>query len=117
MLVPGVSGLLRTSYSLFPWFGVFVLGIIFGRRLGEGGPSELKRLRYLGLAYLLNDQVKEAEALLKEVVKYATEYELDWAGMPARLFLGTAMIAKGKINQGFKMIDVQHTESQIILIS
>ena len=63
---------------------------------------------FLGLAYLLNDQIQEAEPHLKEVVDFSKEYEFDWAGMPAQLFLGTAMIAKGNINQGFKMIDEAH---------
>jgi tetratricopeptide (TPR) repeat protein len=63
---------------------------------------------FLGLAYLLNDQVQEAERHLKEVVDFSKQYEFDWTGMPARLFLGTVIIAQGKINQGFKMIDEAH---------
>jgi len=63
---------------------------------------------FLGMAYLLNDQVQEAEPHLKEVVDFSKEYEFDFAGMPARLFLGTVMIAQGNINQGFKMIDEAH---------
>ena len=60
---------------------------------------------YLGLAYLLNDQILEAKLHLEEVVEFAKEYEFDWAGMPAQLFLGTAKIADGKMNQGLKMIE------------
>ncbi|MGD9288985.1 MAG: adenylate/guanylate cyclase domain-containing protein [Desulfobacterales bacterium] len=63
---------------------------------------------FLGLAYLLNDQVQKAEPYLKEVVSFTKEYDWDWAGMPGQLFLGTAMIAKGNINKGFKMIDEAH---------
>ena len=63
---------------------------------------------YLGMGYLLNGQVQEAELPLKEVVDFSKEYEFDWTGMPGQLFLGTAMIAKGDINQGFKMIDEAH---------
>jgi class 3 adenylate cyclase/tetratricopeptide (TPR) repeat protein len=63
---------------------------------------------YLGMGYLLNDQVQEAEPHLKEVVDFSKDYEFDWVGMPGRLFLGTVMIAQGKINQGFKMIDEAH---------
>jgi tetratricopeptide (TPR) repeat protein len=60
---------------------------------------------WLGMGYLLNDQIQEAETSLKEVVDFCKENEFDWAGMPARLFLGTAMIAKGNMNRGFKMIE------------
>ena len=63
---------------------------------------------FLGMAYLLNDQIQEAEPHLKEAVGFSKEYEFDYTGMPARLFLGTAIIAKGNINQGFKMIDKAH---------
>jgi tetratricopeptide (TPR) repeat protein len=63
---------------------------------------------WLGMGYVLNDQIQEAETHLKEVVDFCKEYEFDWAGMPAQLFLGTAMIAKGNMSQGFKLIDNAH---------
>ncbi|NNK84104.1 MAG: AAA family ATPase, partial [Desulfobacterales bacterium] len=60
---------------------------------------------YLGLAYLLNDQIQEAMVHLDKVVEFAKEYEFDWAGMPAQLFLGTAKIADGNMKHGLKMIE------------
>jgi tetratricopeptide (TPR) repeat protein len=63
---------------------------------------------FLGMGYLLNDQIQEAEPHLKEVVGFSKEYEFDFTGMPGRLFLGTAMIAQGNISQGFKMINEAH---------
>ena len=63
---------------------------------------------YLGLGYILNNQIQEAEASLREVVDFCKESEFDWAGMPSRLFLGTAMIAKGNMGRGFKMIEEAH---------
>jgi tetratricopeptide (TPR) repeat protein len=63
---------------------------------------------YLGLAYLLNDQAEEAEPYLKEVVTFTKEYEFDWSGMPGKLFLGSAFIAKGNLKAGFKMIEEAH---------
>ncbi|MGV7222898.1 MAG: adenylate/guanylate cyclase domain-containing protein [Nitrospinales bacterium] len=60
---------------------------------------------YLGLAYLLNNQIHEAKLHLEWVVDFSKEYEFDWAGMPAQLFLGTAKIADGNMNQGLKMIE------------
>jgi tetratricopeptide (TPR) repeat protein len=60
---------------------------------------------YIGLGYILNDQVQEAEEPLKEVVSFCREYDFDWIGMPAQVFLGVVMIAKGNMSQGFKMIE------------
>jgi len=62
----------------------------------------------LGLAYILNDQIDLAEPHLRKVVDFTKEYEWDWAGMPGQVLLGTAIIAKGNINKGFKMIDEAH---------
>jgi len=63
---------------------------------------------FLGMAYLLNDQIQEAEPHLRETVGFSKEYEFYYTGMPGQLFLGTVMIAQGNINQGFKMIDEAH---------
>ncbi|MBW2468526.1 MAG: AAA family ATPase [Deltaproteobacteria bacterium] len=63
---------------------------------------------WLGMGYALNNQIQEAETLLKEVVAFCEKNEFDWAGMPARLFLGTTLVAKGNMRQGFKMIDEAH---------
>jgi len=60
---------------------------------------------YMGLGYILNDQVQEAEAPLKEVVSFYREYDFDWAGMPAQVYLGVVIIAKGNMSQGLKMIE------------
>jgi class 3 adenylate cyclase/tetratricopeptide (TPR) repeat protein len=60
---------------------------------------------YMGMGYILNDQVQEAEAPLKEVISFCREYNFDWVGMPAQVFLGVVMIAKGNMSQGYKMIE------------
>jgi tetratricopeptide (TPR) repeat protein len=60
---------------------------------------------YLGLGYILNDQIHDAEELLTEVVSFSKEYEFDWAGMPAQVFLGVVTIAKGNMTAGFNMIE------------
>jgi tetratricopeptide (TPR) repeat protein len=44
----------------------------------------------------------------KETVSFCKEYEFDWAGMPAQVFLGTVMIAKGNMSQGFNMIEAAY---------
>ncbi len=60
---------------------------------------------YIGLGYILNDQVQEAEEPLREVVSFCREHDFDWVGMPAQVFLGVVIIAKGNMTQGFKMIE------------
>ncbi|MFC1882428.1 AAA family ATPase [Thermodesulfobacteriota bacterium] len=69
---------------------------------------EISAKTNLGFAYILNDQIDLAEPHLREVVDFSKEYEFDFTGMPGQLFLGTAIIAKGNINKGFKMIDKAH---------
>lgn len=60
---------------------------------------------FMGLGYILNDQFQKAEALLKESISCCREYNFDWAGMPAQVFLGVVIIAKGNMSQGLKMIE------------
>jgi len=60
---------------------------------------------FMGLGYIIDDQVQEAEAPLKEVISFCQEYDFDWAGMPAQVFLGVVIIEKGNMSQGFKMIE------------
>ena len=69
---------------------------------------EISAKSFIGLGYILNEQIELAEPPLVEVVDFTKEHEWDWAGMPGQLFLGTVMIAKGNINKGFKMIDEAH---------
>jgi len=69
---------------------------------------EISAKLLLGFAYILNDQIDLAEPHLREIVDFTKEYEFGWSGMPGRLLLGTAIIAKGNINKGFKMIDEAH---------
>jgi class 3 adenylate cyclase/tetratricopeptide (TPR) repeat protein len=69
---------------------------------------EISAKTWLGMGYLLNNQIQEAEASLKEAFDFCKENEFDWTGKPSQLFLGTAMIAKGDMNRGFKMIEEAH---------
>jgi tetratricopeptide (TPR) repeat protein len=69
---------------------------------------EISAKTYLGLGYILNNQIDPAEAPLEEAVSFTLQNDFVWAGMPAQLFLGTVKIAKGNINKGFKMIDEAH---------
>lgn len=59
----------------------------------------------LGLGYLLNEQIQEAEECLAESYAFSEEYGFDWMGIPAKLLLGAVLIAKGSLSKGFTLID------------
>jgi class 3 adenylate cyclase/tetratricopeptide (TPR) repeat protein len=63
---------------------------------------------WLSMGYLLNNQIEEAEAHMKESLKFCNEVRFSWAGMPGQLFYGVILIAKGNMRQGFTMIQDAH---------
>jgi uncharacterized membrane protein len=52
LFVPGIS-LFFTNYPLFPWFGLFLLGMILGRALAEQGSAVLSHFWWIGLIVLV----------------------------------------------------------------
>jgi len=65
---------------------------------------EISAKTFLGMIYLLDDQIDRAEIPLKEVVSFCEQNDFDWAGTPGQIFLGVVTISKGNISQGFKLI-------------
>jgi tetratricopeptide (TPR) repeat protein len=63
---------------------------------------------WLSMGYLLNNQIEETEAHMKESLKFCNEVRFSWAGMPGQLFYGVILIAKGNMRQGFTMIQDAH---------
>jgi len=59
---------------------------------------------YLGLGYILNNQIVEAEEPLNEAVIFGETNKADWCGDPAKMMQGIVMIAKGNMNKGLKRI-------------
>ena len=59
---------------------------------------------FLGLGYILNDQIVQAEVPLREVVSFSEQNDFDWAGTPSQILLGVVTISKGNMSQGFKLI-------------
>jgi class 3 adenylate cyclase/tetratricopeptide (TPR) repeat protein len=96
------------AYNLAGDFPAFIKSFQKALDVSADTMYDISAKTWLGMGYVLNDQIQEAETHLKEVVDFCKEYEFDWAGMPAQLFLGTAMIAKGNMSQGFKLIDNAH---------
>jgi tetratricopeptide (TPR) repeat protein len=95
-------------YSLVGDQSKFIKGFLEAFDVSADTMYDIVAQTFLGMGYLLNDQIQEAEPYLKEAVDFSKEFEFDYTGMPGRLFLGTVMIAQGNIKQGFKMIDEAH---------
>jgi len=66
-------------------------------------------LFFLGLGYLSNGQMTEAEKALDEVVAFSEEFGNEIIGAPAQAFLGVVLIAKGKMSQGLKLLEEGRT--------
>jgi len=60
---------------------------------------------FLGIAYLSNGQLKEAEAPLHEVVSYSQKYGYGILGTFAYAAYGVVLIEKGQMSQGLKILD------------
>ena len=59
----------------------------------------------LGTAYLLNGQLKEAEAPLHEVVSYSQKYGYGILGTIAYAAYGIVLIEKGQMSKGFQILE------------
>jgi predicted ATPase/class 3 adenylate cyclase len=60
---------------------------------------------YLGACYVLNEQIKEAEAALREVSAYAHKFGCELFNPVVMPFLGIVLIQKGEMSQGLQMIE------------
>jgi tetratricopeptide (TPR) repeat protein len=58
----------------------------------------------LGSTYLLTNQLDKAEAALEEVVTYSQKFGAGVIGTVACIFRGALFIAKGRMNQGIKLL-------------
>jgi class 3 adenylate cyclase/tetratricopeptide (TPR) repeat protein len=58
----------------------------------------------LGLLYVQNGKLKEAENALKRVVAFSQDLGAGVAGIPAEIFLGVILIAKGQMSRGLKRL-------------
>ncbi|UCF82916.1 MAG: AAA family ATPase [Desulfobacteraceae bacterium] len=64
---------------------------------------------FLGLGYLSNGQISEAEKALDEVVTFSEEFGDELLGAPAQAFLGVVLIAKGNMSQGLRFLEEGRT--------
>ena len=58
----------------------------------------------LGILYIQNGKITEAENALNRVVAFSRDLGARVAGIPAEVFLGVILIAKGQMNQGLKRL-------------
>jgi tetratricopeptide (TPR) repeat protein len=59
----------------------------------------------LGAMYASGGQFQEAEEALQDVVIYGQEHGSEQTGIPAKMYLGAALIGKGRMGQGLRMIE------------
>jgi class 3 adenylate cyclase/tetratricopeptide (TPR) repeat protein len=60
---------------------------------------------FLGMSYLQNEQIKEAEEALREVLSYSQEFGVGVLEHLAYAYLGVVSIAKGQLSRGLEMIE------------
>lgn len=60
---------------------------------------------FLGPAYLLNNQVEEAEKALQDVWTYSDEFGCEMITNFVKMYLGIVSICKGSMSKGIKMIE------------
>ena len=58
----------------------------------------------LALSYIQNGRITEAENALNRVVTFSQDLGADIAGIPAKIFLGVILIAKGQMSLGLKRL-------------
>jgi predicted ATPase len=66
--------------------------------------SQWPRL-YLGISYVLNDQIQEGEEALNEVISYGHSFGCELFIAVTKPLLGIVLINKEKMTQGLKMIE------------
>ena len=66
--------------------------------------SQLLRL-HLGSIYLFSNQLDKAETAIEEVLSYSEKFGAGVIRIPASIFMGVLLIAKGKMSQGLKLLE------------
>ena len=59
----------------------------------------------LGMGYVLNGDIKEAEEILEQVLDFSHQYGTETIGTVALVFLGLCAISNGKLSRGIKMAE------------
>ncbi|MGM0663145.1 MAG: adenylate/guanylate cyclase domain-containing protein [Thermodesulfobacteriota bacterium] len=59
----------------------------------------------LGITYIANRQLEEAERLFEEVEQFSQTYGIEFVGTVGRLFQGIIYITRGKLQQGVAMVE------------
>jgi class 3 adenylate cyclase/tetratricopeptide (TPR) repeat protein len=57
----------------------------------------------LSYGYISGNRLQEAEQLIDDILYFSRERGAEFAGTPAAFFKGVIMIAKGRLNDGFKI--------------
>ena len=71
----------------------------------SGDPMYFQVARvFLGIGYVLNGQIDEAQDVFQGVISFSREFGVEFIGTPAEGYLGVVSIAEGDMSQGLRMI-------------
>jgi len=59
----------------------------------------------LGMAYVADEQLSEAEGTFKEIMRASEDYGFEFLGTAAQLFYGVLQISQGNLNKGLGIIE------------
>ena len=59
----------------------------------------------LGMSYVLNGSIKDAEEVLQHVLDFSQQFGTETIGTVAQVFLGVCTISNGNLNRGIKMME------------
>ncbi|MGA9821363.1 MAG: hypothetical protein WBQ36_07195, partial [Desulfobaccales bacterium] len=66
--------------------------------------SEWPKL-FLCMNYLINDQIEEAEGLIREILPFCEGLGIGYIVSAAQVFRGAVLVAKGQLSQGIKILE------------
>ncbi len=103
------QGLVGVSYFCDGDLPTFIEQVQTAARIAADPLYYQVSLFFLGLGYLSNGQMLEAEKALSEVATFSQEFGNEIIGAPAQAFLGIVLIAKGNMGQGLKLLEEGRT--------
>jgi class 3 adenylate cyclase/tetratricopeptide (TPR) repeat protein len=59
----------------------------------------------LGMSYMLTGRLKDAEAIMREIVDYSNKFDTGSIGTPAQAMLAGVLLLKGEFKSGLKMLE------------
>jgi class 3 adenylate cyclase/tetratricopeptide (TPR) repeat protein len=98
-------GIMGSGYALRGDFSSAIQWIESGIRVAvDPFYSQLSRL-HLGSIYLFSNQLDKAETAIEEVLRYSEKFGAGVIRIPAYIYMGALLIAKGKMSRGLRLLE------------